>query len=596
MDNSWYWRLLLVLGLVGLAGYYFAPSAIYLNLSPKERADRDAIKKAIGENLPDSRFTLGIDLQGGVHLVMGVDTEKAIQDRADRIAGEIVDSMKEKSKKLKDARRKGDAPIITIEMQSEADWPTLKEILDFRDQTWQVRNRSGTTVQYAMRTDYETKIRDDAVAQAQKTLRNRIDQYGVTEPEVRRRGNSSILIQIAGLTAKDYEEAKDKIIGKTAQLEFKIVDDTSKFFTEIAAKPGKPASVTLQQETYRGKDEALITRPYLEGTDKDEIKKFLKDNPPPSDKTVGIQEFRPERKNDKKVLYRTWLLERRTRLTGDSLVDAFAGFNSDENQYEVNMKFDSKGAILFEKLTRENTKRKMAIVLDDIVDSAPMIQGPIPNGSARITLGGFKSAQEILEDANNLSIVLKAGALPAPVYPQEERTVGATLGDDAVKKGQMALTVALGLIIAMMVIYYKGTGIAGVVALMVNLLFLFATLSGFNATLTLPGIAGLALTVGMAVDANIIQFERIREELRLGKTARAAVDAGFDKAFSAIFDANVTTLLAAIVLFQYGSGPIRGFATTLGIGVFINTFTAVVVPRLILEFFTRGRRIQNLSI
>jgi len=271
-------------------------------------------------------------------------------------------------------------------------------------------------------------------------------------------------------------------------------------------------------------------------------------------------------------------------------------FDNEQNNYYVAMKFDRKGAVIFEKLTRENTKRKMAIVLDDVVDSAPIIQGPIPGGNAQITLGGYKSQQEIMEDARALSVVLKAGALPAPLYPQEQRTVGATLGDDAVAKGKLALFFAGVLVVIMMIFYYRGSGVAGAAALGANLLFLFATLAAFDATLTLPGIAGLALTIGMAVDANIIQFERIREELRAGKTSRAALDSGFDKAFSAIFDANVTTFLAAVVLLQYGSGPIRGFATTLALGVVINTFTAVVVPKLLLDWYVRTMRPSQLSI
>lgn len=596
MERGWYWRLLLVIGLVGLAVYYAMPSVIYFGLEPDQRRSRKAIEEAIPDSLPEHRFNLGIDLQGGLHLVMGVDTEKAVLNRVDRVADEIVEAVEEKGTKLEKARRIEAKPVVEIEMKSAGDWSVLKEVLDLRDDTWEVLSHSGTTVHYGMKDDYRSQLEDDAVAQALKTLRNRIDKYGVTEPEVRRRGTNSILIQIAGLTAEDEELIKNDIIGKTAQLEFKIVDDKSQFFAELAQKPDKPESVTLETETYAGADDELVQRPFLQSKDKRALQDFLAKHPPPSNRVVGVEEFKERPDPTIQPSYRTWLLDRKTPLTGDSLVDAYVAFSSEENQYNVSMKFDRKGAVIFEKLTRENTKKKMAIVLDDVVDSAPIIQGPIPNGSAQITLGGAKTQDEILADARALAIVLKAGALPAPVYPQENRTVGATLGDDAVSKGKLAMATALIAVVLLMLIYYRGTGAAGVLALALNLLFLLAVLSAFDATLTLPGIAGLALTVGMAVDANIIQFERIREELMLGKTARAAVDAGFDKAFSAIFDANVTTLLAALVLYQYGSGPIRGFATTLGIGVVINTFTAVVVPRLCLDFFTRGRRVQNLSI
>lgn len=593
MERSWYWRLLLVLGLMALAVYYSIPSGIYFFSDPDVRRDKVKLAEAIPDWLPKHRFNLGIDLQGGLHLVMGVDTDKAVQDRADRVADEIVESMQEKGVQLESCRRDGDVPEIHIVMKAASDWETLKKHLEYREDTWSVRSHSGNDVIFGMKAEYQTQLRNDVVEQAQKTVRNRIDVFGVKEPEVRRRGDNSILIQIAGLTAQDQEVIKNDIIGRTAQLEFKIVDETSDYFQQLASKADKPASISLQVDGYEGKD-GFVDRPFLEGTARDELKDFLAKYPPPSDRVVGIQEFKAN--PNAKPVFRTWLLDRRTPITGDALTDAFVAFDNEQNNYYVAMKFDRKGAVIFEKLTRENTKRKMAIVLDDVVDSAPIIQGPIPGGNAQITLGGYKSQQEIMEDARALSVVLKAGALPAPLYPQEQRTVGATLGDDAVAKGQNALFFAGVLVVILMIFYYRGSGVAGAVALGSNLLFLFAALSAFDATLTLPGIAGLALTIGMAVDANIIQFERIREEIRAGKTSRAALDSGFDKAFSAIFDANVTTFLAAVVLLQYGSGPIRGFATTLALGVVINTFTAVVVPKLLLDWYVRTMRPSQLSI
>lgn len=593
MDSSWYRRLVLVVVLVALALFYAAPSFIYFFADPEVRRSKTKLAETIPEWLPEHRFNLGIDLQGGLHLVMGVDTDKAMQDRADRVADGLVEAMKEDGVDVKSARRTGDAPELRIELANEADWPKLKAYLDNRDTTWEVRSQSGAEVIFGMRTEQEDKLRSDVVEQALKTVRNRIDKTGVTEPEVRKRGNDAIMIQIAGLTSEDQEYIKNDIIGRTAQLEFKIVDDTGDHFAKVA-QAGLPEGISLEYDVFDGAGGARLSRPFLQAEDRDALTKLLEANEPPSDRVVGIQEFQ-ESQQAKKV-YRTWLLERRTPLTGDALTDAFVAFDSEQNSYYVSMNFDKKGARIFEKLTTENVKRKMAIVLDDVVDSAPIIQGPIPGGRAQITLGGFKSQQEILADAEALSIVLKAGALPAPLYPQEQRTVGASLGDDAVIKGKQALGFAGLFVIILMVGYYRLSGAIGTVALGTNLLFLFAALSALDATLTLPGIAGLALTVGMAVDANIIQFERIREELFHGKTSRAAVDAGFGKAFSAIFDANVTTLLAAIVLLEVGSGPIRGFAVTLAAGVAINTFTAVIVPRLLLDWYVRTQRPAELSI
>jgi preprotein translocase subunit SecD len=596
MESGWYTRLLIVLGAIALGLYLAAPSAIYFFSDPEVRRSRAAIEEAIPDWLPDNRFNLGIDLQGGLHLVMGVDAPKAVQDRADRVADEIVEAMKEEGKELESASRPGDAPELELVLQDGDDFPVLQTILEEYEDTWEIKTRSGRTVYFGMLSDFESRLRQDAIEQARVTLRNRIDTYGVAEPEIRKRGNNSIMIQLAGLTAEEIGQVKEDIIGRTAQLEFKLVDETNDYFERLDAAEDKPDSVTLRFDSWQGAEGAIIRRPYLEGTDSDQLKQFLAAHADdvPSDRLVATQRFKPGPEADE--VFRTWLLDRKTPLTGDALTNAFVAFDSEKNQYYVAMRFDRSGAVVFERLTTNNVKRKMAIVLDDTVDSAPVIQGPIPNGNATITLGGYRSQQEVLEEANALAIVLKAGALPAPVFPQEERTVGATLGDDAVSKGKSALLYALLGVVVLMLVYYQLSGVIGVIALSVNMLLLFAGLSAFGVTLTLPGIAGLALTIGMAVDANIIQFERIREELRSGKQPRVAVDAGFQKAFTAIVDANITTLIAAVVLASYGSGPIRGFATTLGIGVVINTFTAVVVPRLMFDYLTRGARVSKISI
>ncbi len=597
MDRSWYTRFALVVGLVLLGIYYAAPSVIYFMSSPDVRRSRDALQERIPDWLPQTRLNLGIDLQGGLHMVMGVDTDKAIQDRADRVGDEIVESMKQADTALEGVYRPDDTPELEIAMASADDWPQLKEVLDAWQGAWEVRARNGRTVYFGMEQQFETQMRDDAISQAQETLRNRIDAYGVAEPEIRRRqGTNSITIQLAGLTAEAIGDVKEDIIGRTAQLEFKIVDETNPYFTSIANDPDKPSTISVQVDQWRDANDTLVQRPYLVATDREDLRAFLETHRRelPADRVVGVQEFKANATAEPE--WHTWLLERRTPLTGDSLTDAGVAFDSEQNQYYVTMNFDQRGGAIFARLTSNNVKRKMAIVLDDVVDSAPVIEGPIPNGRASIRLGGFKSQQEVLADAKALSLVLRAGALPAPVFPQEERTVGATLGDDAVAKGKIALTVALLAIGLLILVYYRASGVIAIVALTVNLILLFAALSFTGATLTLPGIAGLALTAGMAVDANIIQFERIREELRAGKAPRIAVDAGFSKAFSAIVDANVTTIIAAVILWQYGSGPIRGFGTTLFLGVLINTFTAVVVPRLAYEYLLRGLRWEKVSI
>ncbi|MCK6545265.1 protein translocase subunit SecD [Myxococcota bacterium] len=592
MERSWYWKLVLVLAVVGLAAYYTAPTIFYLASPPEVRRSKDKLAEAIPSWLPNKRMNLGIDLQGGLHLVMGVDTEKAVLDRADRVGDELVSAMKEKSKPLASVTRVGDRPTLEIKLNASDDFDTLKTVIEAYGDTWVLQSHLGTSVTFAMADAFEEQVRNDSVEQALKTLRNRIDAYGVKEAEIRRRGTNSILIQIAGITEDEEESIKGGIIGKTAQLEFKLVDDDSTYLEELAAK-GLPAGVTLERDSYRGREDALVMDRFLLADSKDLLQKAIALQPPPSDRVIRFEEVKQKAGPSK---WRTWLLERKTQLTGDFLVDAFVQRDTDQNSWFVSMRFDPKGAEIFGRLTAENVKRRMAIVLDDLVDSAPIIQTAIPNGSAQITLGGFKSDAEIFADAKELALVLKAGALPAPLYPQEQRTVGATLGEDAIAKGESAIFATAIITILLLLGYYRGTGAVGLVALSVNMLMMMAGLSMLGATLTLPGLAGLALTMGMAIDANIIQFERIREELRAGKTARAAVDAGFDKAFSAIFDSNATTLVAAVILLSYGSGPVRGFASTLGMGVLINTFTAVVVPRLILDYIARGRNAQTLSI
>jgi preprotein translocase subunit SecD len=294
---------------------------------------------------------------------------------------------------------------------------------------------------------------------------------------------------------------------------------------------------------------------------------------------------------------RTYLLTAKAGITGDYLVDARVNQNPDlPSDYHVSMTFDQKGARLFENLTEKNKKRNMAIVLDDVVSSAPQIQDRIAGGSAMITLGSSGDSRKKFQEATDLSLVLKAGALPAPVEIREKRQVGKTLGAESVDSGKMAIIVGVLLVLIFMTFYYRGSGLIANIALVLNIFFVLAVLAMFEATLTLPGMAGIVLTIGMAVDANVIIFERIVEELRIGKTPRAAIDSGYGKAFSTIMDANITTLIAGVVLMQYGSGPVRGFAVTLIIGIICSVFTAIVVTRLVFDFISSRRRLETLSI
>jgi len=395
-----------------------------------------------------------------------------------------------------------------------------------------------------------------------QVIQGRVNGLGVSEAVVQPAPPDKLLVQLPGVSDPARAE---RVLGGTAQLEFRAQSQGTENQLQSVAQ-------VLQEQQVQASIRQNL------GNISDEELAELQADIVASRETL-LELFDP------------------AEIGGDELEDARAEPLGMSDAWQVAIVLDGPGGEKFAEITKNlaGTGRSLGIFLDDELISAPTIDisnaaTGIAGGRAVIT-GNFNA-----ETAKELEVQLRGGALPFPVEVVEKRTVGATLGDDAVVKGKNALLVAIVLIFALMIFYYRGTGAVGTAALTVNLLFLFARLSAFGATLTLPGIAGLALTVGMAVDANIIQFERIREELALGKTVRAAVDAGFDKAFSAIFDANVTTFLAAVILQGTGSGPIKGFGVTLMLGVLINTFTAIVVPRLILDYFTRGRRVQELSI
>jgi preprotein translocase subunit SecD len=492
---------------------------------------------------PHKQINLGLDLQGGMHLVLEVETSKAVESQVERILEEIRDGLrKEQIRRITLDRIEGNRISAKIEDPEALDKfnAILKKDFDFLER--QPRTEAGvSTIILQMSAKEAKEIEKLAVDQALETIRNRIDQFGVAEPDIRRQGENRILIQLPGI--KDTDRAKD-LIGRTALLEFKLVDDT------------------------------------------DDVNAALKGNVPPGKEILYQIRKDPESGKTTKVPF---LLKKRTLLTGAYLTNARVDFDQFNVPF-VSIKFDKKGARIFDRITGENVNKRLAIVLDNTVASAPVIQERIAGGQARIT-GNFT-----LEEAKDLAIVLRAGALPAPVKILEERTVGPSLGADSIREGLISMLVGGILVVLFMIVYYKGAGVIADVALMLNILLIAGGLAGFQATLTLPGIAGIILTIGMAVDANVIIFERIREELALGRTPRAAVDAGFDRATLTILDANVTTLIAAVVLFQFGTGPVKGFAVTLSLGVIASLFTALILSRLIFDYILRGRKVKVLSI
>ncbi|WP_281793151.1 protein translocase subunit SecD [Desulforhabdus amnigena] len=494
---------------------------------------------------PTEKIHLGLDLQGGMHLVLEVESDKAVESTLERLAEDLKETLREQHVAFTQITRAKDLNI-EIQLPGVDQQNQLKDILDkdFPTLEWKSgeTGAEGMKVTLAMKPTEVERTKKMAVAQGLETIRNRIDQFGVSEPDIRPEGEDRILIQLPGVKEPQRAVA---LIGKTALLEFKLVAEG---VTPQDIKDGKiPAGVKV----YTMKRE---------------------------DKTTG-------------QTYQSQIaLKDRTLMTGEYITNAQVQIDTQYNTPYVSLTFDQQGGRIFERVTEANVKKQLAIVLDGVVYSAPVIQEKISGGRASIT-GSFS-----MEEARDLAIVLRAGALPAPVKILEQRTVGPALGKDSIQKGLLACLVGGISIIFFMVIYYKLSGVVADVALVMNIILILAGLAAFGATLTLPGIAGIALTIGMAVDANVLIYERIREEMRLGKTPRAALDAGYSKATVTIIDANITTLIAALVLFQFGTGPIRGFAVTLSIGLVANLFTAIVVTRIIFDYLLSERRMRTLSI
>jgi protein-export membrane protein SecD len=401
--------------------------------------------------------------------------------------------------------------------------------------------------------DGSLKIRD-AVDRAIEIIRNRIDQFGVAEPMIARQGDKWVIVQLPGI--KDPQAAKD-LIGKTALLEFKILN-TSK-------EAGKALDLLRQKgitpSAYR---ENPLAYPDIKAVMPEDAGIF-------ENKEGGI-----------------CVLDK-TLLTGANLINAKVDFN-EFGQPGVSIEFNKDGANIFAGITEKNRERNLAMVLDGIVQSAPRVASKIPDGKASIS-GNFSD-----EDAKLLATALRAGALPAPVKVIEERTVGPSLGDDSIRKGFLASVIGIAIVFVFMILYYRASGIIADIALGLNLIMLMAQMAYFQLTLTLPGVAGIALTLAMAVDANVLILERIREELASGKTAQIAVGIGYKKVFWTIFDANITTLIAAVFLFWFGTGPIKGFAVTISIGLIISMFTSITVTKLIYEFLFRGNFLLKIKI
>jgi len=525
MSKGLNWRFLLIVAFLLLSVVFLIPTLV-----PNLPSWWSGV-------LPKDKIHLGLDLQGGSHLVMEVDTPKAVEGALDLIATDLEDSLTDQTLRFKQVKMtfydKG--TLETVQALIKKKYPEMELLPQFEEEGY-------TVLQIRMNEKIAADRMDKSVSQALETIRNRIDQFGVSEPSIAREGLTNIVVQLPGI--KDPKRAIE-LIGKTARLEFKLLDEN---INHATATPG-----SIPED-----DELLMEKR--------------------TDPTTGA------------VMETPLVVKRKAIITGDLLTDAQVRIDSQFNQPYVAIEFNSTGARLFDQVTAANVGKRFAIVLDNTIYSAPVIRERISGGSAQIS-GSFTD-----KDAADLAIVLRAGSLPAPVKIIQNVTVGPSLGQDSINKGLMAGLIGVLLVIVFMVIYYKLCGLLANYGMVLNIIFLMGALAALGATLTLPGIAAIVLLIGMSVDSNVLIFERIREELRLGKPPIAAVDAGYDKAFLTIMDSHVTTLITAAVLFQFGTGPVKGFAVSLSLGIIINLFTSLVATKVAFDFALNRMTVKRLSI
>ncbi len=521
------WRVILLAAFTVVALVLFLPSTPVSKKLPSFWAD----------NIP--KMVLGLDLQGGMHLVLEVDRDKAVETHTQRLVSSIEDELRKKNIPYGYVTREGISGVV-VSYPDEKTAGEIKKVLTDEFGVFESPSTDGGKLATRLQDDEIKRLKDWSVSQALETIRNRIDKFGVAEPVIQKQGDDQLVIQLPGL--RDPERAI-QLIGKTAVLEFRLVDESMDPATAMRTGAPPGSEVLFGQEKTA---DALQKVPYL--------------------------------------------IKRETLLTGDSLSDARVAFDSQYNEPYVSIVFDSAGARIFERVTTQNVGKRLAIVLDGNVYSAPQIREAISGGKAQIT-GSFT-----YEEATDLAIVLRAGALPAPVNIIQNVTVGPTLGADSIRAGVRAAVLGAVLVLIFMVIYYRLSGAIADFAVFLNIVMLLGAMAWLNTTLTLPGIAGIILTIGMGVDSNVLIFERIKEELKSGRTPRSAVNAGYDHAWWTIVDSHVTTLITAAVLFQFGSGPIKGFAVTLSLGILINLFTSLVGTKVAFDIQSEKFRMKSLSI
>jgi SecD/SecF fusion protein len=511
---------------------------------------------------------LGLDLQGGMHLVLRVDLDKAVENSLDLAASDLKEGLAEKNISAVQLESPDPGEVIfTLPNTGAVD--TVNQVIkdDFPNLDIKVDAEQGSFPRITLRLtkDEIDFIRKNAVAQSLEIIRNRIDQFGVAEPVIIRQGEDEIVVQLPGV--KDPDRAMG-LIGQTAQLEFKLVADD--------------AGVDLNKLI----NEAIKSGQWKEGDSRKQLNLALQGRLPKGTEIYFQRIIDKQTKRESRVPI---LLNSQILMTGEMVKNAQVRIGGSFNEPYVSLDLTGRGGKVFAQITEKNVNKRLAIVLDEVVRSAPVIREKILGGSAQIS-GSFTH-----EEATDLAIVLRVGALPAPVEIIQNLTVGASLGQDSINKGLTSGLFGALMVLVFMVIYYRLSGVIADFALVLNILFLFSGLAMLGATLTLPGIAGIILSIGMAVDANVLIFERMREEFELGKSVKSGVDSGFNKAFWSIVDSQVTTLITALALFLFGTGPIKGFAVTLSLGIIFNLFADLFCTRLVYDWLYTTRKLKELK-
>ena len=574
-------------------------------------AGKDSLPKWFSD-IFSAELDYGLDLQGGLELRYTVDWKKAIEDNArklgESIRAELVDELAKADNKSGSDLPADEWDAYAKNLKIEIpDYTTIRvifanaEVAGVLDRDRLVRldarfdliDIDDVSYDLMLKESEAARIRNNVVKETRSIIQKRVEAFGLVDPDVRIAGEADIAVQIPGVGKAQMETVRQRI-GQTAQLTFRMVDEESTFFIDREAELN--AWIAERPNSTLKLVKASATGPYVRGARKSELIKFMRSIDIPDDHSVGYEEILTTEGNiTTDRFWRSQYLLSKVELSGGELSRAQVFYDEKGVPY-VSLDFNAEGGRIFADLTGRNVGKYMAIMLDETVNSAPVIKEKIGGGRARITMGGGRAPQQVLDDARSLVTVLNHGAYKAPVYKVHDYEVGPSLGADSVAAGKLSIAVGFGLVVFFMLLYYRASGIVAVTALLLNMLFILTLLVSFNSALTLPGMAGIILTIGMAVDANIIIFERIREELLNGRSPRAAVDAGFEKAWSTILDANVTTALAGLILLYYTSGTIRGFAVTLLMGIVSSVFTAVYVSRRIFNWYLTSRRPSELSI